>query len=91
MTEYDEAHEEFERALRRLQEAWAKDNGLTEGSLVTDWQISTNARNINEKGQAITQSMILGSGGNETILGLCRLSTMWWENETVKTYKWNEQ
>lgn len=85
---YDEKHEKLEIAIREMQEAWALSNGNTPGSLVTEWQLNTSAKNINENGDSVTQVMILGTGAAETLIGISRLGSTFWEQSTIAAYGW---
>lgn len=85
---YEEKYDQLELAVREMQEAWALFHGNTPGSLVTDWQLSTSARNINEEGNAITQVMVIGGGAGEVLMGISRLSNLFWEQNVLKTYNW---
>lgn len=85
---YEEKYDKLEFAVREMQEAWAKMHGNTPGSLVTDWQVSTSAKNINEDGDSITQVMVIGYGNGETLMGISRLANLYWEKDVLKSFKW---
>lgn len=85
---YEAKYDKLEVAIREMQEAWALRHGNTPGSLVTDWQVSTSAKNINEEGNAITQVMVIGYGAGEILMGISRLSNVYWERDVLASYKW---
>lgn len=88
---YEQKWEKLEAAIRDMQEAWALSNGNTPGSLVTEWQLNTSAKNINEDGDSVTQVMIIGIGAAETLIGISRLGSSFWEQSTIAAYGWGRK